>query len=99
MIAALILAHHSPQLLLRLVRRLESYGAQCFIHVDAKVDIAPFYAACFVTNAIFIESRTRIAWGGFSIIEATLALLSTALPDERFTHFVLMSGGSYPVKA
>jgi hypothetical protein len=98
MIAALILAHHSPKLLSRLVKRLEFYGAQCFIHVDAKVDITPFHAACSAANANFISSRTKVAWGGFSLVEATVSLLSAALPDPRFSHFVLTSGDSYPIK-
>jgi Core-2/I-Branching enzyme/F5/8 type C domain len=98
MIAVLILAHKSPELLGRLVKRLESYGAQCFIHVDAKVDIRPFQAACSAANPIFIEPRTEVTWGGFSIVEATISLLSAALLDSRFTYFVLISGDTYPVK-
>src|ERR1700678_42211 len=98
MIAALILAHQSRELLARLVKRLESYGAHCFIHIDAKVDIAPFQAACSTSNATFIKPRTKVTWGGFSIVEATVSLLSAALPNPRFTHFVLLSGDSYPIK-
>ena len=98
MIAALILAHHSPELLARLVRRLESYGAQCFIHIDAKVDIVPFQAACSSSSPIFVKSRRKVAWGGFSLVAATISLLSAAILDPRFTHLVLVSGDSYPIK-
>ena len=98
MIAVLILAHHSPDLLGRLVKRLESYGAQCFIHIDAKVDIAPFRAACSASSPIFVKPRKRVTWGGFSLVAATLSLLSAAISDTRFTHFVLISGDSYPIK-
>ena len=98
MTAVLILAHQSPELLGRLVRRLESYGTACLIHVDAKVDIAPFEKACSSTSAVFIRPRTKVTWGGFSIVEATISLLEAALPDSRFTHFLLISGDAYPVK-
>jgi hypothetical protein len=98
MIAALILTHHSPELLARLVQRLEFYGAKCFIHVDSKVDILPFWQACSLLNPIFVEPRKKVFWGGFSIIEATLSLVNAALMDESITHFALMSGDSYPVK-
>src|SRR5579863_9285303 len=98
MIAALILAHQCPELLARLAKRLESYGAQCFIHVDAKVDIAPFEAECSGTNSTFVKPRTKVTWGGFSMVEATITLLSAALSDTRFTHFVLISGDTYPIK-
>jgi len=98
MIAALILAHHSPELLGRLVRRLEAYEASCFIHLDAGREIGPFQAACSGTSAIFIEPRTKIMWGGFSIVAATLSLLCAALADKRFSRFALISGDTYPIK-
>ena len=99
MIAALILAHQAPELLGRLVRRLEAYGAQCFIHVDSKADITPFHTACSAAaKAVFLEHRIKVRWGGFSMIEATLSLLSTALSKQAFTHFVFISGNSYPIK-
>ena len=97
--AALILAHHSPELLNRLVSRLESYGAKCYVHIDAGVDIAPFQAACSLTGATFIEHRVELRWGGFSIVAATINLLSAALADPRLTHFILTSGDSYPIKS
>jgi hypothetical protein len=98
MTAVLILAHQSPELLGRLVRRLESYGASCLIHIDAKADIAPFEEACSSMSARFIRPRTKVTWGGFSIVEATISLLEAALAEPRFTHFLLISGDTYPVK-
>lgn len=98
MIAALILAHHSPDLLSRLVKRLGHYGVQCFIHIDAKIDIGPFQQACSATGATFIEPRTEMRWGGFSIVAATISLLTVAISDSQASHFVLTSGDSYPIK-
>jgi hypothetical protein len=98
MIAALILAHHSPDLLSRLVKRLGLYSARCFVHIDAKVEIEPFYDACSATDAKFVQPRTEMRWGGFSIVEATISLLSTAMSDPQFSHFFLTSGDSYPIK-
>jgi Core-2/I-Branching enzyme len=97
-IAALVLAHHSPSLLSRLVKRLNSYGARCFIHIDAQVDITPFQAECALTSAIFVEPRIEVKWGGFSLVAATISLLSAALSEPSFSHFLLISGDSYPIK-
>jgi hypothetical protein len=98
MIAALILAHHSPGMLSRLVRRLEQYGVQCFIHIDAGVECAPFQAACSGTQAVFVNPRVEVRWGGYSVVMATLTLIRAALPGSQFSHFVLASGDSYPIK-
>lgn len=80
------------------MKRLDTYGAHCFVHIDAKVDIAPFQAACSATSATFIGSRTNVVWGGFSLVAATVSLLSAALSDPECSHFVLISGDSYPIK-
>jgi hypothetical protein len=98
MIAALILAHYSPDLLGRLVKRLSQYGVRCFVHVDAKVDIGPFCEACAATDAEFIEPRIEVRWGGFSIVAATISLLRAAISHVQFSHFILTSGDSYPIK-
>lgn len=41
-IAYLILAHHQPAHLRRLLAALDTDNAYFFVHVDAKVDSAPF---------------------------------------------------------
>jgi len=39
-----------------------------------------------------------LRWGGFSIVEATISLLSAPICDPQFSYFVLTSGDSYPIK-
>jgi len=93
----MILAHHSPALLARLVSRLDDFGVSCFVHVDAKEEVESFRRECASSDAVFIENRIALNWGGFSIVSATLNLIEAAREQSQATHFVLMSGDSYPV--
>jgi hypothetical protein len=95
-LCALILAHKLPALLGRLVRRLGAYGATSHVHVDLHTEIAPFRAACGEA-AGFVPDRRRVVWGGYSVVEATLALIRHGLRHSHATHFLLLSGDSYPI--
>ncbi|HEX9943140.1 MAG TPA: beta-1,6-N-acetylglucosaminyltransferase [Thermoanaerobaculia bacterium] len=101
-IAFLILAHHQPAHLARLVRILNRDWARIFIHIDRKVDIADFQRlAPEDGNIRFLgeDQRTKVSWGGFSQVAATLNLLGAALSSgEAFTRFCLLSGSDFPIK-
>lgn len=89
-IAALILAHHRPDLLARLTDRLRKPLWRPYIHLDANSDITQF--------AVESVPRHRVTWGGFSTVRAILALCDEVLQDRTNTHFYLMSGQCYPIK-
>jgi hypothetical protein len=97
-LCALILAHHKPVMLGRLVRRLERAGIVAYVHIDAKAHQSEFEEACRNSHAIFINERLSIYWGGFSMVEAVTRLAQSALRDPALTHFVHVSGDSYPIK-
>jgi hypothetical protein len=100
--AFLIVAHGQPELLARLVRRLEANETRCFIHLDARADIAAFRAALAGGPPHeFLESAERrpVHWCGFSTVEAIFRLLRRALEaPEGFERFWLLSGADYPIK-
>lgn len=95
-LCALILAHHSPVLLARLCRRLGQFDVSCFVHLDARTGIEPFQTACDGSGASFIAERLALKWGGFSIVAATLTLIEQALAGSDASHFLLISGDTYP---
>lgn len=96
-IAALIQAHHAPDLLGRLIDALSGDLWQPYLHLDAKSDATAF--ADIIGRVRFAEPRIDVRWGEFSQVEATLVLLHAALTDEENTHFYLMSGQCYPLRA
>jgi hypothetical protein len=95
----LILAHEHPDLLARLVGRLQAPWSEVLVHIDRKVDQRPFAAATAGLPAGFVpqESRVDVSWGSISQVAAILRLLKLGLatPAERLC---LLSGADYPVK-
>jgi hypothetical protein len=98
--AYLVLAHHQPNHLARLIRILDRPDCAFFIHIDAKADEATFKQSLEAkSNIVFIEPRRAVNWGGFSVVDATLALLSAALGfAPPFHRFCLLSGSDFPIK-
>lgn len=99
-IAYLILAHDDPNHLKRMINSL-NYKADFFIHVDLKAPIKEFKKTVGVkSNVFWIENRTRVNWGGFNMIKATMSLLKDCLSTGVFyQRVVLLSGSDYPLKS
>jgi hypothetical protein len=101
-IAYLILAHHQPFHLARLIKALSCDGAYFLVHVDLKTDISPFKVLVPASkNIIFLENATRVKvhWSGYSIVIATLNLLQAAMAlGVHFTRYCLLSGSDFPIK-
>jgi Core-2/I-Branching enzyme len=96
----LILVHADPAQLRRLIKRLESHESAFFVHVDGKADITAFRRATKdINRTYFCESRSKVTWAAFSVVEATLRLLEAALTQEVATdsRFVLLSGADYAI--
>jgi hypothetical protein len=102
--AYLLLVHHQPKQTAILVRALAHSCSFIFIHVDALADESVFIKAVGEEtgngNVIFIKDRVHGLWGHFSLVEASLLLLKTALAHSiPFDHFVLLSGQDFPLKS
>lgn len=96
----LIYTFREPELLARTIQRLAPHPV--VVHVDEKVDQAPFAAAVAAEDNArveFISDRVRVNWGGYSQVEAIRRLvqagISQARPDE---YLVLLSGQDYPIR-
>jgi hypothetical protein len=100
-IAFLIAAHTYPELLVRLVRRLQSPIASIFIHIDKDADIHPF-KELFLREEIldvYWVPRVRCRWGTFDQVKASLSLLREALRmDHKADMYMLLSGQDYPLR-
>ena len=88
-VAHLMLAHDRPDLAIRLAGVLDG---PVFVHVDSKVDPAPFEPA-----GQLVTPRVHPSWGSFGIVEATVAGMRSAL-REPFDRLMLLSGRDYPIK-
>jgi hypothetical protein len=96
-VAFLVLAHDQPAHLARLIEALAGGATRFFVHVDAKVDVAPFRTLIGARPDVeLVARRVAVHWGGFSIVRATLELLAASA--GRFTRHCLLSGADYPIK-
>jgi Core-2/I-Branching enzyme len=97
-IAYLVLAHHDPIHLERLVKAI-NYKAHIFIHLDEKTNLDKYIHIDDMKSVDFISERIKVYWGGFSMVKAILNLVKAALASkEKFLHLVLLSGSDYPIK-
>lgn len=95
-IAFLISAYKDPLHLRRLVESLPE-GADCYIHVDANADIAPFKAVVG-KGVTWLDERYKVAWGSFRQVEFQMALLRAALHSGKdYDYLFVLSGQDYPV--
>jgi hypothetical protein len=104
-LAYLILAHEQPEQLARLVDRILDEDAHVFIHVDKKTNIRPFLDALGhipnpwkKTNLHLAARRRKVAYFGFSTVEATLTLMKQASGFGSFSRYTLLSGADYPIR-
>lgn len=97
-VAFLIIAHHQPAHLARLIGALRDERAGFFVHVDARTEIAPFAPIERSPDVWLADPRVRVFWGGLSAVEATLLLLRSAIREQRFERFCLLSGADFPIK-
>lgn len=98
-IAAVLLAHRYPRSLGVLPRFFAAAGIDTFVHVDAKISDAPFRDAASASPApvIFLENRVAVYWRGFTMVEATIALLKAARLRGKYDRYVIISDDSPPL--
>jgi hypothetical protein len=98
-LAYLIIAHHQPAHLERLVSALDTRDCEFYIHVDKSVDIEPFELPLRGReNVHFAKQRFPVEWMGFTHVQSILQLLQEA-NGNGFDYCVLLSGADYPIKS
>lgn len=92
--AFLLASHTDPDMTCRLVRALGHPRVDVFVHVDRKVDPAPFLEQ----GGIPVGRPIEVRWGGWDLVEATLILLREAFGHGDYSHFTHLSGQDYLLK-
>lgn len=100
-LACLVLAHDNAEQLVLLLAWLGRHGARCHLHLDARaaatraaLEAAP-PPGCQLLPP---EQSLRVAWGGFAMVAATLALMRAAAAEEGVRAMVLLSGTHLPIR-
>lgn len=94
----LILAHTAPVQLERLIKKLAHPNADIYIHLDKKAPIEDYFHLEGANNVRFIKKRTKVGWGTYSIVEATISSIKEIQQTAKSYHyFNLLSGQDYPL--
>lgn len=93
----LILAHHFPAQLKKLVDRLNDENVYFYIHIDVTSDIKAFKKLIQLENVLFLDERVNAMWGNYTIVQATLIGMKNIAKDRRSGFTILLSGQDYPL--
>lgn len=97
--AYLIMAHHHPEQLARLMRYLDSPENDIYLHIDKKsfgFDSDTIKSACQYSR-VFLMPRKRLAWGGSSLSACEIAMLRKAI-SGKYDYYHLLSGDDIPLR-
>lgn len=102
-IAYILLCHKDPDAIIRQAERLTDAGDCLSIHFDARAQPGDYRkirsALADNPNVVFSGKRVRCGWGEWSLVQATLHAVRTALEAfPRATHFYMLSGDCMPIK-
>jgi hypothetical protein len=102
-IAYLIIAHKSPQQVVRLISRLRGPGTHFVIHIDKRAAHNVFQTLqAEVGNLPFVHFAKQVPcfWGAFGIVAATIECMRELLNARiDFDYAALLSGQHYPIKS
>lgn len=103
-IAYILLCHKDPDAIIKQAERLTAVGDYMSIHFDASADPEQYKAirAALVDNhnVTFATKRIRCGWGEWSLVQATLHAVESAVEAfPRATHFYMLSGDCMAIKS
>ncbi|HWA18691.1 MAG TPA: beta-1,6-N-acetylglucosaminyltransferase [Devosia sp.] len=96
-IAFLIMAHDRPEALSALLDDLAGTGQPVFLHVDRTARRFDAPMSRFADRAVCLPRR-KVIWGGYSQLQAILALLEAAHAQSAARYFMLLSNACVPVR-
>ncbi len=101
-LAYIILSHHLPNQVARLIGALKDRGDRFFLHIDkrAEPEVHQTLHQRFDHDAsVHFVTPHACYWGSFGIVEATLQAIRQLLAaDRHFDRVLLLSGQDYPIK-
>jgi hypothetical protein len=101
-LAFIITAHKLPDLLIRLVNRLQLCNAAFFIHVDKKSSLeiqARMKCGLRDVPGVYFVRQHKCYWGDFGPIQAALeGMRELIVQASPFDYAILLTGQDYPIK-
>jgi Core-2/I-Branching enzyme len=98
-LACIVLAHRNPKQLALLLSALRHPRVRLYLHLDQRVQIAPFIRSLSEARVhdVVPLSRRQTRWAGPLFVDAALEGLSRGISD-RCEYFILISGQDFPLR-
>ncbi len=102
-IAYILLCHKDPEAIIQQALRLTAVGDYMSIHFDARAKAEDYTqirdALDDNPNVTFANKRIKCGWGEWSLVEASLYAIESAVDAfPRATHFYMLSGDCMAIK-
>lgn len=102
-IAYILLCHKDPDAIVQQARRLTAAGDYMSIHFDARANPEHYRKIhddlADNPNVTFAKKRIKCGWGEWSLVQASLYAIESALEEfPRATHFYMLSGDCMAIK-
>jgi hypothetical protein len=102
-IAFILLCHKDPDAIIKQAERLTAAGDYMSIHFDARSRPEHYQqirdALADNPNVVFARKRIKCGWGEWSLVQATLYAVESAVKAfPRATHFYMLSGDCMAIK-
>ena len=103
-IAYILLCHKEPEAIIQQAQRLTAVGDYMSIHFDARAKPEHYQmirrALDGNPNVTFAHKRIKCGWGEWSLVQASLYAVESAVEAfPRATHFYMLSGDCMAVKS
>ncbi|MEO0390395.1 MAG: DUF5928 domain-containing protein, partial [Pseudomonadota bacterium] len=103
-IAYILLCHKDPAAITKQAERLTAVGDFVSIHFDARAKQESYdqirTALADNPNVTFAQDRVKCGWGEWSLVQATLNAIQSAVDAfADATHFYMLSGDCLPIKS
>lgn len=103
-IAFILLCHKDPEAVVQQAEQLTAVGDYVAIHFDKRASDEAFSkiqkSLSENKNVAFVKKRVKCGWGEWSLVDATLRTVETALNAfPRATHFYMLSGDCMAIKS
>lgn len=96
-VAYLILSHKDPAQVEALAARILRLSSKSLVVVHHDLNAATVPWGGDAPERVHLVDRTRVEWGGWSIVEATLRLIRFAVERLNADWLVVLSGEHWPV--
>lgn len=94
-----IIAHTDPLMLRVLVAMLDHPQNDIYIHIDRRVDIAPFMSVkTRWSKVFFLPQRLAVEWGNPVQIDTELLIFGYAHDHGPYSYYHMMSGQDLPLR-